>query len=185
MIFEWFQSFIIIILFILFLCINLFSGSVQNVKNNWTEYRCIPLMMPLAGYIAPDGTTTSDNFSYCIQNIITSFAPTITQPFNYLQKMTVDMMDSINTSNENTIDQTSNIKDSVSVIIGDLYSVFINIIVEFNIIVIKLIDIQGKMAGVMATIMHIMTTVQYTFQSMWDGVPGKMIKTIGKLVTKL
>jgi hypothetical protein len=63
--------------------------------------------------------------------------------------------------------------------------VFINIIVEFNIIVIKLIDIQGKMAGVMATIMHIMTTVQYTFQSMWDGVPGKMIKTIGKLVTKL
>jgi hypothetical protein len=181
MIFEWFQSFTIFILFVIFLSVNLFSGSVQNVKNNWTEYRCIPLMMPFAGYISPDGTSTSDNFSYCIQSIMTSFAPTITQPFNYLQTMTLDMMDSINTSNENTTDQTSNIKDSVSGIIGDLYSVFINIIVEFNIIVIKLIDIQGKMAGIMATMMYIMTSVQYTFESMWNGVPGVMIRTIGKL----
>lgn len=181
MIFEWFQSFCIIVLFFLFLFISLFAGSVQNIKDNWVQYRCIPMMLPFAGYIAPDGTSTSDNFSYCIQNIMTSFGPTITQPFNYLQTMTMDMMDSINTSNENTTDQTSDIKDSAAGIFASLYAVFINIIIEFNIIIIKLIDTQGKMAGIMAAIMHIMTTVQYTFQSMWNGIPGKMIQTIGKL----
>jgi hypothetical protein len=96
--------------------------------------------------------------------------------------MTMDMMDSINTSNENTTDQTSDIKDSAAGIFANLYAVFINVIIEFNIIIIKLIDTQGKMAGIMAAIMHIMTTVQYTFQSMWDGIPGKMIQTIGKLM---
>jgi len=181
MIFEWFQTFCIIILFVLYLCIALFAGSVQNMQDNWAIYRCNPVIMPFSGFIAPDGTSTSDNFSYCIQNIMTSFAPTITQPFNYLQTMTMTMMDSINTSNENTTDQTSSIKDSTASIFGNLYSVFINIIIEFNIIIIKLVDTQGKLSGIMAAIMHIMTTVQYTFQSMWDGIPGKMIQTIGKL----
>jgi hypothetical protein len=112
---------------------------------------------------------------------MTSFGPTITQPFNYLQTMTMDMMDSINTSNETTTDQQSNIKDSVAGIFANLYGVFINIIIEFNIIVIKLVDTQGKLSGIMAAIMHIMTSVQYTFQSMWDGIPGKMIRTIGRI----
>jgi hypothetical protein len=182
MIFEWFQSLTIFILFFLFLSVNLFAGSVQNIKDNWINYRCTPIMLPFAGFVAPDGISTSDNFSYCIQNIMTSFAPTITQPFNYLQTMTMDMMDSINTSNENTTDQTSSIKDSTAGIIASLYAVFINVIIEFNIIVIKMVDTQGKMSGIMATIMHIMTSVQYTFQSMWDGIPGKMIQTIGKLM---
>jgi len=182
MIFEWFQSLCIFILFFSYLCITLFGGGVQTIQDNWAEYRCMPLMMPFAGQVAPDGTSTSDNFSYCIQNIVTSFAPTITQPFNYLQSMTMDMMDSINTSNETTTDSQSSIKDSTAGIFASLYAVFINIIIEFNIIVIKLVDTQGKMSGIMAVIMNIMTTVKYTFQSMWDGIPGKMIQTIGELM---
>jgi hypothetical protein len=181
MVFEWFQSFLIFILFFIYLSINLFAGSIENVRKNWAQYRCIPLMMPFAGLISPDKTTTSENFSYCIQNIMMSFAPTITQPFNYLQKMTLDMMDSINTSNENTTEQQSDIKDSTAGILANLYAVFINVIIEFNIIVIKLIDTQGKMSGIIASIMHIMTSVQYTFQSMWDGFPGQMIRFLGRL----
>ena len=42
-------------------------------------------------------------------------------------------------------------------------------------------DAQNKLAGVIATLMYIMTAVQYTFESMWNGIPGKMIQTIGKL----
>ena len=91
------------------------------------------------------------------------------------------MMSSINTSNENTTDQTSSIKFNVAGIFGRLYAVFINIIIEFNMIVIKLVDTQGKMSGVMASILYIMTSVQYTFESMWNGIPGVMIRTIGKL----
>ena len=181
MIFEWFQSFLIFMLFFIYLCINLFAGSVENIRKNWALYRCMPIMMPFSGLISPDGTSTAANFSYCIQNIMTSFAPTITQPFNYLQTMTLNMMESINTSNENTTEQTSDIKDSTAGIIGNLYAVFINVIIEFNMIVIKLVDTQGKMAGIMAAIMHIMTSVQYTFQSMWDGIPGIMIRTIANL----
>ena len=179
--FEWFQSFCIILLFIIFLSINVFGSGVKNVKDNWALYRCNPLILPFAGYMSPDKTTTSDNFSFCVQNIVFNIAPTITQPFEYLQYMTMDMMDSINTSNDKTTEETSDVKGNTADAISGLYEVFLNIIISFNIIVTKLIDTQGKMAGVMSSIMHIMTSVQYTFESMWRGIPGEMIKTIGKL----
>jgi hypothetical protein len=181
MIFEWFQTLCIFILFFLLFSVNFYNSSVQNLQDNWALYRCNPIMMPFAGMMAPDGTTTQDNFSFCIQNIMTNFAPSITQPFAFLQSMTMDMMDSVQTSNENTTDQVSSIKFGVSDIISNIYSVFINVIVEFNIIVIKLIDTQGKISGVIASMLYIMTAVQFTFESMWNGVPGKMIQTIGKL----
>jgi hypothetical protein len=59
--------------------------------------------------------------------------------------------------------------------------VFLNTIVEFNILVIKIMDTQGKISGIITTMLYIMTAVQYTFQSMWNGIPGKMIQTMGKL----
>jgi len=180
MIFEWFQSCLIFIIFFMLFSINLFGSGVQNLKDNWALYRCNPIMIPFAGFISPDGTSTPDNFSFCIQSIISSFAPTITQPFSYLQTMTIDMMESANKSDEQTTEETSNLRDNIANIFKNIYAVFINIIIQFNIIVIKLIDTQGKMSGIMTSILHIMTAVQYTFESMWNGVPGDMIRFVSK-----
>ena len=57
---------------------------------------------------------------------------------------------------------------------------FSNLIVTFNVIVIKLLSAQGKTSGILTTLLHIMSTVQLTFESMWAGVPGKMIKVLAK-----
>ena len=70
MIFEWFQSICIMIVFIILLSSNILNTGVQNMQDNWALYRCNPILMPFAGFIAPDGTSTQDNFSYCIQNLI-------------------------------------------------------------------------------------------------------------------
>jgi hypothetical protein len=139
-------------------------------------------MMPFANYFAPKGTevNTADNFSYCIQSLMSSFAPTILQPFSYLQSMSVDMMGSINNSLASSTEQSSWMTFSVANILGSIYGVFLNVIVEFNLIVLKLLDVQGKLSGIITTILYIMTAVQLTFESMWNGVPGAMIKVLGK-----
>jgi hypothetical protein len=140
-------------------------------------------MMPFAGYFAPKGTTvsTQDNFSYCVQSMMANFAPSITQPFAYLQSMTVDMMGSINDNMLASTEQSSIFNFNVSNIFESIYGVFLNTVIEFNIIIIKLMDAQGKISGMITTILYIMTAVQYTFESMWDGIPGGMIRTIGRL----
>ncbi len=183
MIMDWIQSIFILCTFSIFLAIDTFNGSVQSVQDNWSLYRCNPVMMPVASYFAPKGSTvtTQDNFSYCVQGMMTNFAPTITQPFNYLQSMTVDMMGSINDGLSASTAQSSSMNTSMTNIFGSIYGIFLNVIVEFNVLVIKLMDTQGKISGIITTILYIMTAVQYTFESMWNGIPGKMIQTIGKL----
>jgi len=155
---------------------------MKNIQSNWAANRCNPIMMPFASYFAPKGTdmSTADNFSYCVQSLMASFAPTILQPFSYLQSMSVDMMGSINDSLATSTEQSSWMTFSVSNIIGSIYGVFLNVIVEFNLIVLKLLDVQGKLTGIITTILYVMTAVQLTFESMWNGVPGAMIKVLAE-----
>ncbi len=179
---EWIQSIFIIVLFAMFPIVDTFTGAMKDVQSNWASNRCNPIMMPIAGFIAPKGTdvNTSDNFAFCVQTLMASFAPTILQPFSYLQNMSVDMMGSINDSLATSTEQSSFMTFSLSNIIGSIYGVFLNVIVEFNVIVIKLLDVQGKVTGIITSILYIMTVVQYAFESMWAGVPGAMIKAMGK-----
>jgi hypothetical protein len=177
---EWIQSIFIIVLFAMFPIVDTFHGAMKDVQSNWAANRCNPIMMPFAGFIAPNGVNTSDNFAFCVQTLMASFAPTILQPFSYLQNMSVDMMGSINDSLVTNTAQSSFMSFSFANIIGSVYGDFLNVIVEFNVIVLKLLDVQGKLTGVITSILYIMTVVQYAFESMWKGVPGAMIKAMGK-----
>jgi hypothetical protein len=181
MVIDWIQSILIVSLFSAFLIVDTFNSSVQSVQDNWSLYRCNPVMLPFASYFSPSPLSTSDNFSYCVQSMMANFAPSLTQPFSYLQSMTVDMMGSINDNMMASTSQSSALNFNVSNIFESIYGVFLNTIIEFNIIIIKIMDTQGKISGVITTLMYIMTAVQYTFESMWNGIPGKMIQTIGKL----
>ena len=182
MIVDWVQSICIVMVFGLLTMVQVFNSSIESVQENWALNRCTPSVIPFAGYLAPKGSnvTTQDNFSYCIQNTMNSFVPMMTQPFNYLQSMTVDMMGSVNESNESSKEQTADTKSSMSGIIDSIYGSFLGIIIEFNVLVVKLMDAQAKLSGVIATLMYIMTAVQYTFESMWNGIPGAMIQVMGK-----
>lgn len=183
MMIDWVQSVFIVAMFSLFLMADAFNGGVKSIQDNWNLYRCNPVMLPFAGNFAPKGTTlsTQDNFSYCVQNMMANFAPAMTQPFAHLQSMTVDMMGSINDNMAASTSQSSAFNFNVTTIFKSVYEVFLNIVIEFNILVIKLLDIQGKISGIITTLLYIVTSVQYTFESMWNGIPGKMIQAIGRL----
>lgn len=183
MVIDWVKSIFIVVMFMLFLAVDTYNGSIKSMQDNWNLNRCNPVMMPFASYIAPKGSTitTQDNFAYCIQSMMANFAPSIIQPFNYVQSMTTDMMSSINDSMHASTAQSASFNFGVSSIFENIYGVFLNTIIEFNILVIKIMDTQGKISGIITTLLYIMTAVQYTFQSMWNGIPGKMIQTLGKL----
>jgi hypothetical protein len=39
-------------------------GNWEKIKDNWPEYRCNPMYMPVAGFVRPD-VSGADNFVYC------------------------------------------------------------------------------------------------------------------------
>jgi hypothetical protein len=177
----WGQALIIILIFVLLAANITMSIGIKNIQDNWADYRCNPLVMPMAGSISPDGTSSSANFSQCVQDFMMEAAPALTAPLSYVQNMTLGLMSSMQDSNEAQMKQNSSFSFSVSGLLSSVYSVLLGIVVEFNILVIKLMDAQGKIMGAMTTTLHIMTTVQFTFLSMWNGIPGKLIQSFSKI----
>lgn len=172
----------LVIIFSCFLCITLIMAvsQLQNIQENWGEYRCNAAILPFASYVGPPGTTTSENMSYCMQSSMASLAPGILQPFSYLQTKTTGMMSGITSSLVAARQEQNNSKVQSAGMFSSIYTLFSNIVVSFNLMVIKMLSAQGKTSGILTTLLHIMTTVQLTFESMWNGVPGKMIRVLGK-----
>ena len=84
-----------LILFILITIIVLIMVSyfhtminIQPIVNDWPNQRCKPNIIPFAGLIThPEGMTaseyTSQNFTYCTQNILSSITGNAIQPLTY------------------------------------------------------------------------------------------------------
>jgi hypothetical protein len=56
-------------------------GNWENVKQNWQEYRCNPMYMPVAGWVRPD-ISGSDNFVYCTNTFAASIWSIIQEQIN-------------------------------------------------------------------------------------------------------
>jgi hypothetical protein len=98
--------------------------------------------------------------------------------------MTLSLMGSMTESNESSVKQTSEFSFSVSNLFQGLFSIISGVAGQFNVIFQKLADAQGKMTGAMAAVVYIVASTQYTFMSMWNGIPGSMIRTFGDVKMK-
>lgn len=178
---DGFRAFLIIIIFIILNATIILKTSYNSLQDDWINQRCNPLIMPFAGSISPDGTTTGENFSYCIQNTISSFSSVITQPYEYAQSMNVDAISGLNDTATSSQQQQQQMSNNAGEALSSVYEVFMNLIILFNVIILKLYDSQGKMNGVIVTIMNLLKTISNSAQSIWNGPPGQMLKALSKV----
>jgi hypothetical protein len=178
---EWGTSIFVIAVFLVLAGHVTASVGVRNIQDNWPENRCNPMYMPFASTLAPTPTTASENFSYCIHDFMMSAAPSFTKPLSYVQAMTLELVSSMTTSNEKSVEQTSRFSFSVSGLFKSLFGVMASIAGQFNVLISKLTDAQGKMMGAMTALLYIVTATQYAFMSMWEGIPGSMIRSFGDM----
>ena len=177
---EWGKSIVIILVFVMLTFYIVTTVGIKTIKENWPLYRCNPLYMPFADTLAPTRTTARENFSYCLNDFMMSAAPALTQPLSYVQTMTLAMVGQIHTSQEKSMEQNQSFTAQTSFMFDNLYDVFAGIIVQFNLMINKLVDAQSKLMGTVNVVMYILVTVQYAFMSMWNGIPGALIKIMGK-----
>ena len=94
---------LLIIYFTLFISIivYIFKKKIASyLDDNWTECRCYPYVIPIAGFSKKVegntfGTRTSNNFNYCMNNIFGTFIKQLTQPLMALIKGIMGGMNNI------------------------------------------------------------------------------------------
>ena len=167
------KSILIILLFVILFFSTFFIMGLKDIKENWPKYRCSPLYMPLAGSLGYDA---AENFSYCVGNIQSGMMGFFLEPIQYILGMGVELFNEITGSLNFIRTFISEIRNRAKAIIGDIYGIFINVIIQFQKLIIKLKDTMMKLVGVITTFVYLIQSARLTGNSIKDGPIGQTLE---------
>jgi hypothetical protein len=170
---NWLYFIYINLAFIIYIFIIFYLTYIQDIKSKWPLYRCNPIYMPLSENIEKD-------FIYCVQNIQTNFMGYLLQPITFVTKSMSGTLSSFVNEINMVRAMFDKIRTFIASIIQSVFGVFLNLIIEFQKIIIGIKDLMGKTIGIMVTLLYFIDGSIKTMNSTWNGPPGQMVRTLGK-----
>jgi hypothetical protein len=146
--------------------------SAADIKENWPLYRCNPPYWVFSENV-------SDDFTYCIQNTQVNTMGYLLQPITYLIANLTSFVGDLGGSLNNVRQMISGIRGFTGDIIKNIFGVFLNLVIEFQKMIITIKDMVGKLIGVVVTILYVLDGSIKTMNSTWNGPPGQLVKAIG------
>jgi hypothetical protein len=101
------------------------------------------------------------------------------QPLNFMIQSLTSIGGQFGDSINNIRSVFNSIRGFVSEIIENVFGVFLNLIIEFQKIIISIKDMVGKMIGIVVTIMYVLDGSIKTMNSAWAGPSGQLVRAIG------
>ena len=161
-------------------------GMVDNVKDNWEDYRCSPTIMPISGYINKEDNlsaseATQKNFEYCTGTISGSFMDEMLGPINYISSGLINLGGDI-VDNLNSIRGViSNVRDSISIIVVTLIMMVLKFIIKIITTMLKAYAIIGKLTASVNLTTGSLQSSALAIGSAWNGQPGEFVRNIAKV----
>jgi hypothetical protein len=177
--------FFIIITLIVFL---VYSYSVVMVNSNaikadWVNQRCNPKVIPFAGFInKPDDQGifdyTGDNFSFCIQDILTKITGYAVQPFDFIINFLSAIFDDIKNAVNIIREFLASIRTKFSEIAENILTRILNMLIPIQRIFIALRDSFAKSQAVLTAGLYTSLGAYYTLQSLLGAIAELIIEIL-------
>jgi hypothetical protein len=167
----------IVLLIILFVVVSYVTimRNIQPIKDNWSNERCKPQVIPFAGLInKPNNMSaidfTSKNFAYCTQNILTSITGYALQPISYMTYSIRELFQAIGESIQFIRIMLSSIRANMSNIAQEILGRIANIMVPIQQIIIAFKDAMGKVKGVLTAGLYTSLGSYYALKAMLGAI---------------
>jgi len=169
---SWLYFIIINILFFIGIFIIYFYSLKKSIKREWMKYRCNPMFLVFSENMEKD-------FVYCVQNTQKGMMGYFLEPFTWILSNMSNSISSIQISTDAARNMFEKTRSLTGFNIGSVYGVFLNIVIEFQKIIIGIKNLLGRTIGIMTTLLYIMEGTMMTTQSAWNGPPGQMTRRLG------
>jgi len=190
--FDLYGNSVIIFIFVTLFVFVVFSyckvmQTKEDIADDWTNQRCKPQNMLFAGLIThPEGTTalqyTSDNFQFCVQNILTNITGYALEPFQYMMKALTQIFTAISEAIQSIRDMLNKLRNNFKEFAQDVLSRILNIIIPIQKMLISLMDIFQKIQGTMTAGLYTMLGSYYTLQALMGAILELIVKVLIALV---
>jgi len=190
--FDLYGNSVIIFIFITLFVFIVFSyckvmQTKEVIAGDWINQRCKPQNMLFAGLIThPEGTTaiqyTSDNFQYCIQNILTNITGYALEPIQFMIKSLTQIFEKISNSIQQIREVINRIRNNIKEFAQDVLNRILNVMIPIQKMFISIIDIFQKIQGTMTAGLYTMLGSYYTLQALMGAILELIIKMLVALV---
>ena len=147
---------------------------LNELEEDWPKHR-YPMTMPFASYLGHDPIA---NFTYCVGNIQKDLMGFFLEPLQYVLSMVGKLGEWI-LSRLNLLREFFNMfRQFLNTMVGDIYGMFVNVLIQVQGLVIKLKDTVMKLVGILMTFMYLIQGAMMTGQSINRGPIGETLRAI-------
>jgi hypothetical protein len=154
---------------------SIMAIGMKKLEKKWPQYRCNPMVMPFASQFGHDPMT---NFVFCIGNIQKGMMGFFLKPVMYVISLASNLGIMLMGSIQKIREMLLWIRTATSGIVGDIFGVFLNTLVQFQKMIIKIKDLAGKLIGMSFVTMHMVQGAVFTGQSIWNGPIGGTLRAL-------
>jgi len=149
--------------------------NVQPIKDNWPVERCSPKVIPFAGLInKPDDMSvvdfTGQNFTYCMQKILTNITGNAVQPITYLTTVLNNLFEELSEAMQFIRNMLSNIRAGIAAISGEIMNRILNIMIPIQSMMIGITDFADKVKGILTAGVYTSLGTYYLLQSLLGAI---------------
>ena len=167
----------IVLIIILFLSFAYFQvmNQLKPIKDDWAAKRCSPKVIPFAGLInKPDNMSivdfTGQNFTYCMQNILTSITGDAVQPLTYITAGLSEIFKELFEALQFIRNMMANIRASMASIAKEILGRVLNIMTPLQTIIIAVMDSMQKINGVLTAGLYTSLGTYYALKSLLGAI---------------
>ena len=173
---------IIIIIFAIINIVSVLSIGVQHIKNNWNEYKCMPVVIPFAGYFDHDPMET---FNSCIQGVLGEFLNDLLAPVYIIFQEIAAIANQIGNFMSIFSGFMGIFKLNFLEQLTNVYDVGMKLLLGLTQFAITIQDMINKVLGVFLTVIYVFLGANYTVISIWNGLPGQIVREVTDLAGSL
>jgi len=123
----------------------------QTVVNNWKDYRCQPLIMPLASFYGHD---TAENFQFCLKGIFSFHAQELLAPFTSILAMFSQILKTISTTISSIFEQIATMGGGIFIIFQDFTDRIMNFFFQLRLSAIRIKNMIYRMQAIMYSMLY-------------------------------
>ena len=172
------DSFLTLLIFFIFIGMYLFSivaVGLKNIEKDWPEYRCNPIMMPFASQFGHD---PMKNFTFCISSIQSNMMGFFLQPIHFVVSMLGNFGGIIAEAIQKIRELQHFIRNGIAGITGDIFGIFMNILIQFQKLIMGIKDLIAKIMGTAQVVLYLVNSQMLLGESIWKGEIGDVLRTL-------
>ncbi len=166
---------IIVIVFVFLYFMSVLLIGIKKIKNNWPEYKCNPMVMPFASVFDHDPVT---NFIGCVSGMQKGIMGFFLQPLKYTSFLTGKLGGILMNALQEARYLMNYIRKRLSSITGDIFGVFLNILIQFQRLLIAMKTLVGKLFATMMVMVYLIVGSMRLGTSIWKGPIGGILRTL-------